>query len=408
MFKNENDFKKLINRLNIDDKPNPAHHQNLRQKMLSTFNKIHKPRKTSWLTIRRIIMKSPITKLAAAAAIIVVGALAITFLQQSATPAYAIEQTIEANHSVRFLHIKNFKAEHDEPKEFWLEFDQYGQFVNARIHTPEWEPHDGPKVTVWAENIAQVWLKKKNVLAIIKDKSVAQHMLNFAKECDPKLAVQRLYEQQAQGEVDIKIDYPLDKAEPIVVTATYLPESSKPDKREVLLVDQATKLVVAMEYHQLKDGQYQYLGVSEYYDYNQPIAPEMFALSDVPADALILDQVTQKIGLAQGNLSDNEIATEVARQFFQALIDKDYHKAGRLYQGIPAEKMQEVYGQIRFIRIVSIGEPTPETTFGKLRVPCTIEIQKNGEMSHWQPHPEGLLVGQIENQPGWWGIFGGI
>lgn len=68
MFNNENDFEKLISRLNIDYKPNPAHRKNLREQMLSVFNE--KTRKTVRPTIRTI-MKIPITRIAAAAVIVV-------------------------------------------------------------------------------------------------------------------------------------------------------------------------------------------------------------------------------------------------------------------------------------------------------------------------------------------------
>lgn len=355
-------------------------------------------------------MKSRITQLATAAAVILIAALAITFLEQSVTPAYAIEQTIEANHSVRYLHIKDFKAGEDEPKEFWVEFYEDGQLKNARLHMPAWDsPHDGPKEIVWKENIAEVWLKEKNVFATIRDKNVAARVLKFVEKCDPRLAVERLQEQQQQGKVQIEIDEPSNKAESIVVTAAYLAESSTPGRREILFVDQATKLVTAIEFYQLKEGKYEYVGVMEFYDYNQPIDGKMFALDQVPADALRLDQVTQEIGLAQGDLSDNEIAVKVVREFFDALIAKDYGKAGRLYQGIPAEKMQEFFGEGgSFLRIISIGEPRPEPQFGKLRVPCMVEIEKDGEIIQWQPHPEGLLVGPVNNQPGRWTIFGGI
>lgn len=355
-------------------------------------------------------MKSPITKLAAAAVIMIAMVLSITFLDKSVTPAYALEQTIEANHTVRYLHIRDFKADKDDPKEYWFEFYEDGQARNVRMHIPEWDsPEDGAKMVVWKENIAQVWLKKKNVLVTIRDKTIAARMLEFIEERDPRLAVTRLYEQAEQAKVVIDVNEPLDKAEPITVTATYLPESSTPTRRWVLLVDQATKLVIAIETYQLKDGEYQYMGIMEYNDYNQPIDAKMFTLDDIPADVLELDQVSQAIGLLQGDLSNDEIAVEVVRRFFEALIAKDYAEAGRLYQGIPAEKMREVYGEGgSFIRIVSIGEPRPEPKYGKLRVPCTVEIEKDGEIIQLQPHPEGLLVGSVNNEPDRWAIFGGI
>ncbi|HIJ72418.1 MAG TPA: hypothetical protein HPP87_13840, partial [Planctomycetes bacterium] len=255
-----------------------------------------------------------------------------------------------------------------------------------------------------------VWLKKKNVLALIRDGNVAARLLKLAEECDPKRAVERLYDLKAKGEVSIEINQPSDRSKPIVLTVTYLPRSSSPHTREVFLVDQATKLVMAVKLYELKDGEYVYKGVQEYYDYNQPIEAKMFTLDEVPADALQLDQVTQEIGLVQGQLSDKEIAVKVVQRFFEALIAKDYAEAGRIYQGISAEKMEEFYGKgVRFVRIVSIGEPTPESKYdGKLRVPCTVEFEKDGQISQWPIYKKGLLVGPVNNQPGQWAIFGGI
>ena len=71
MFKNEADFERIVSRLNIDNKPNPAHRENLRRQMLSAFNKTG-PRVTVLQTLRRTIMKNPIPKFAAAAAVIIV------------------------------------------------------------------------------------------------------------------------------------------------------------------------------------------------------------------------------------------------------------------------------------------------------------------------------------------------
>ena len=155
-------------------------------------------------------MKSPITKLAAAAVIIIGVLVSINLLDKSIPKAYALTHTIEASHSVRYLHIKSFRQNEDEPKEFWIEFYKDGEVKNVRMHMPEWDsPEDGAKVTIWKENKAQVWFKKKNSLITIRDKTVAAHTLNFIKELDPKLVVQRLYyARQAQGEVEIEIDEP--------------------------------------------------------------------------------------------------------------------------------------------------------------------------------------------------------
>jgi hypothetical protein len=271
---------------------------------------------------------------------------------------------------------------------------------------PEWsERDDGAKVVVWKESKAQVWFVKKNSLLTVRDEKVAAEMLKLVIATDPRLAVEHLYEQQIQGKVKVEISEPSRKSEPIVITATYVTGGL----RRVLFVDQATKLVTRMDIYQLKGDEYQYIGWEEYYDYNQPIEAGMFTLDDeVPADVLRVDQTTHEVGLPQGMLGDEEIAAEVVRQFFEALIAGDYAKAGKLLEGMPSDKMQQMFGQIKFLRIITIGpvspHPIPETK--GLVVPCTVEIEKDGQISQWKL--ERIGVRQVYNQPGRWTIFGGI
>ncbi len=86
MFKNETDFKNLISRLNIDTQPAPAHRQTLRREMLSAFNQTwQKP-----LHLKTIV-KSKITKLAAAAVIV----LAIGLFLVERNPKEQPESQIE-------------------------------------------------------------------------------------------------------------------------------------------------------------------------------------------------------------------------------------------------------------------------------------------------------------------------
>jgi len=397
-------IEEILNKLGEEDVPTEA--QQIARKMSRDFSQtLMRPKRH---ILMEYIMKSQITKLAAAAMIILAVVLTINLWNES---AYVLAQTITANHTVRYLHIKDFASGHkDEPKQFWLEFDANGEVRNVRMDFPEWASGgDGPKVVVWKENKAQVWFRRKNSLLTVRDESVAKSMLKLAEECDPRLAVERLYAQQKQGKIKIEIDEPSNKAKPIVVTATYLSESSSPRRRLVLFVDQATKLVSATEFYRLKDDQYEYIGMQRYYNYNQPIDAGMFTLDDeVSADVMRVDQTIQDIGLAQGNLSDEEIAVEVARQFFQALIATDYAKAGKLLEGIPADKIKQGFGDRKFLRIISIGPagPHPNPATGGLVVPCTIEIEKAGKKSLWKL--ERLGVRQVFNQPGRWTIFGGI
>ncbi len=394
---------------NLQYKTTRETHNRILNNLQKTLAESQKTKPATQTNIWRIIMKSKITKLAAAAVIIVAVGLTLFLLDLSTTPAYAIEQTIKAHHSVRYLHIKDFKAGENEPKQFWVEFDNDGQVKNIRLDFPKWAGGgDGAKVVVWKENKAQIWFKKKKSFVTVWDKTVAAQFLKMIEELDPKRAVERLYEREKQGKVKIEIDEPSDKTEPIVVTATYLPESSTPGKQGVLFVNQATKLVTAIEFYQLKDGEYKYSGRMEFYDYNKPIDARMFVLdSEIPPDAMRVDQTTQDVGLLQEQLGDKEIAIEVVRQFFQALIAKDYAKAGRLFGGIPASKIQEIFAEFDVVRIISISEPIPYPIpgVGGFKVPCKIEIERDGVKS---VEPYGLAVRPVYGQPERWNIHGGI
>jgi len=356
----------------------------------------------------RNIMKSRITKLSAAAVIIVAVVLSVTFLNTSVTPAYALEQTIQASHSVRYLHFKNFITSQDEPMEFWVEFDPSGQLKNMRYHKPAWmEPDDGATVIVWKDNKMQLWIKKKNFLVTVKEEEIAAQALKQAEQLDPKFAVEHLQKEQEKGNIELTIQEPVDKGEPIVVTATSLKKDNDfPFHRVVLFVDQATRLVNSVDLYKLEDGEYHKAMTSEYFDYNIPIDSKMFTFDNIPDNVMRIDQTAQEVGLLHGNLTKNEVAVELIRQFLQALIDQDYAKAGRLFSGTPAERMEKTYGKIRFIRIISIEEPVPHALTGGLYVPCTVEIEENGKISQW--HPKHSYVRQVHGQPGRWEIIGGF
>ena len=345
-------------------------------------------------------MKSPWTKLATAAAIIVaVVILWVTVLNKSSTPAYALEQTIQANHSVRTIHIKKFTPKVEQPEESWAEFEDNGELARCRMELPKTE--DGPKSIVWEQDKAEIWLKAKNIYIIVHHKLVAEQLRQAMEVLDPKLAVQNLHQLQAEGKVQIEIAEAGRKNEPIRVTATFLDNSNHPGKRAVLMVDNTTKLVKQIEVYKLSEGDYQYESRLEIQDYNRPIAPEMFTLN-VPADAIRIDQTAQEVGLPQGNLSDNEIAVSLVRNHLEALIAKDYAKAGRLFQGVPAEFLEKKFAGKNFVRIVSIGEPKP-SKWNKLLVPCEFEVEVNGKKSLVQAN---VSVQEVIGVPGRWTVDG--
>ncbi|MHC4121210.1 MAG: hypothetical protein ACYSWO_27310 [Planctomycetota bacterium] len=73
-------------------------------------------------------MKSPVTKLAAAAAIIIAIALSIQLWNESTPSAYAFEQTVKAMQGKRSFHIQTYFGQRRKD-EFWAEFDEDGRLI---------------------------------------------------------------------------------------------------------------------------------------------------------------------------------------------------------------------------------------------------------------------------------------
>jgi hypothetical protein len=333
-----------------------------------------------------------LTKFAAAAMIFIAAAITITFLDKSTSPAYALEETVEANHNVRYIHIKSFTPSHKEPKEFWVECDESGKLRCARWYMPEWDsPEDGAKVVVWKENKIQLWFKgtkkRKSCLVTYKEENGADWLYNYAQERNPWLTVERLYEQQEQDKVKIQVDQPADNAKPIVVTATYLPESQKSGEREVLFVDRDTKLVTATKFYRLKDGKYKYRGMQEFHDYNQPIKPEMFDLdSEVSADVKRVDRDQKKTELNKGirpdELEKYEKMTpkEMTILFFQACADENWDELLKFMSD--SEVRQETKDYYGGLEIISIGKPFTADNYHGLFVPYEVRL-KSGKIKKW-------------------------
>lgn len=113
MFENESDFKKLVDQLDIGAEPNVTHRENLRREMLSAFSQTHRPGPAetpsagAWQTISRTIFKSRITKLAAAAAAILIVVLALNLLPTS-TGAKVYAAAIQALKTVQTVHVSGW------------------------------------------------------------------------------------------------------------------------------------------------------------------------------------------------------------------------------------------------------------------------------------------------------------
>lgn len=350
-------------------------------------------------SVWRIVMRSKWTRLVAA--VLVVAALGtVLFHRQLTAAAYALEQTLEANLGLRFLHVRCEPAG-SGISEARAQFGDDGTLLRAKLIFPKTE--DGAKEVSWQADKAEVWFKQKGHVLVLRDKNAAERIAQEMLALDPKRLAEQIHAAEAQGAATIKTREPAEKGAPIVLEVTY---ADAPDRREELVIDPETKLVREFKKYRQGNGKDKLVGRFEFLDYNQEIPPEQFALN-VPPEVMRIDWTTQQVGLAKGDLSDEEIATKIAREFFEALIAKDYEKAGSILSGMPASRMEEAFGTTEFLKIVSIGKPTPHpdarTKF--LRVPCEVEIRVEGKTQTKTFTP---LIRALEDGSDRWSIGGGI
>ena len=253
-----------------------------------------KPGKTQFVSpesnIWRIIMKSPITKLTAAAATIIAVVFSISLLDKAATPAYALEQTIEANHTIKTIHLRIFEGaesiENNEFSDYWIKYNDAGKLSNLRRN--EHDKDSFVRFTVWNEGVSKTWIPENNLVIVKRLNNTAKELEDFAETFDPKLFLQWLYDQSKEEEaIEIKIDEPAEDSNSIYVKATHAIDKFRME----LVVDRKTKLIKKLSTYRLREHGDELNAQIEYLAYNQPIDPSMFELSGIPDNAKVIDRV---------------------------------------------------------------------------------------------------------------------
>jgi hypothetical protein len=173
---------------------------------------------------------------------------------------------------------------------------------------------------------------------------------------------------------------------------------------EVFLIDPKTKLLQQTEKYRKNGSELVLLERIRFDDYNLPMPADIFA-PQLPRDVMKIDQTGKKeIGLAQGQMTDAEVAKAVVQQFWEAMMAQDYDKASVLMGGFPAARLKEGFSE-PIVEIISIGEakPDPEKKwYNGLFVPYAVKF-KDGTAKKWN-----AAVRPVYNQPHRWSIDGGI
>ena len=344
------------------------------------------------LNMWRIIMKSSVTKIAAVMFIIAAVILTVIFMNKLSTPAYALDDTIKASRNIRSCHFQRCTDVNSVSilqRETWIDYGEDGEVNIMRVNF-----NDINCVLVWTKNETRYWRKDEKYVEIFQDELYTSKIIYFAKKYDPKNAIENIKQLKSKDKVQILIREPDKKNKRIIIEVeypenTFLVSGPFPRAREIFSIDQDTKLIKRVDVYVFKDGEFKTSGYYKYIDYDKPFNSEIFDLrKEVPSDAEWVDYNTLDIGIERGELSEEDIAFKVTREFLEALIAKDYTMALKIYPPDPPYTDKEEKARLKEIQdmniteIVSIDKPVVFNDYGAsdvMAVSCMVKrIDKNG------------------------------
>jgi len=383
MFKNEADFQNLVSRLNIDDKANPSHRESLRRQMLSAFNKSAHQREPqlSFLSLGRIIMKSKITKLAAAAVIILIVVLGINL---STKPAWAIEQTIEALKHIKAVYISgyaNYRGSSRESFELWARPSSTDGYASGDFKLVEGDKH----ISVSSDEKKLTYVYSRYPTG---DVVYISEGLNRSSTPYP---TSNLLEQIKALAENWKEEYHKDEItgrDSVFVTFTGIPVNDACYWR--FEFDLETKLPVRASVWW--DPNYQ---GQPHYEYDKIIfdkeIPDGFFDFEIPQGAQVIDcrilrnllDENPNYGIVVDELSTFDACKEAVTQYWQAVINRDWAKVKNLRPltvGQEWNQLQTLYEKnepAQLINITGMNHLNDPGTFAE----AFYEIRlKNGEI----------------------------
>jgi hypothetical protein len=365
-------------------------------------------------TIRRYIMNRQIWKVAIVLVVAATVIGVIEILQNGDQTAYAFEQTVAAMQGKRSFHIQTY---HGSPTwikdEYWAEFDEHGQVI--RLRQKEWLGQKYPQVEViWENQIKYQYelddkRKERGEPGILLISNKKHHVdEEDLEEFDPETIIEHFNHEIEEGEATVAISDSQTQEGYIVVEVT----DNDKRWRRVLLVNPQTDLVLRMDTYVPYDpndedesyvvGNERYSNGIEVLEYNQSLDPNIFR-ANFPADTIIIDQTAEAVGMAQGDLSNKDVASEIVRQALEAWATNDYETAGKLFGGAPKEFfMARAYDKP--IDEIVIGEPEwlpLEPNRPRYRIICSYVAEREGERKKIRI---SYCVTTVAGQPGRWFI----
>lgn len=315
--------------------------------------------------IWRIIMKSKITKFAAAAVVILAAFLTVNFFDKSIPTAYAIEQTLEAMQNLRTVHMRCRDWNNNE-YEMWIQLDpKTGIPEYCRAYWPKQKTLDisTPKTSYQyyeRSNLVQVNSGKLYNIGVAPAK-IFEQLLQGSKKNDPNFKVQLYNEYDSDGKSLIVA----------ISETTY--DSWK------IFIDPETKLPVRIYCLKLVNKMGAIFKDIDKIEFNVDLPKDIFKF-DIPQGAKIIDfDHNNKIlsdpqyGISTDGMTDQQAAEQIATTYWNALITLDK---------TTAQKMAPVSAQMEdgslLAELVEVGKLYVEPGLGPGKlIPCKIRYKDN-------------------------------
>lgn len=247
-------------------------------------------------------MKHRIMKLSAAAIIFIAATLTLTVFDKTVSPTYALQQTIDAYKSLRFMHFTEYSTETNKPLQIvWAEFNPDGKIKNFRCYQLTGNDGSGFQDTIIADvndGSASMWRcsDKSTVLycgrlRIEKNGlTIDEYLSRTLKLLDPKQFFEEAKKLHNKKKATIIVKQPADISKPIHLTVTF---ESKLEflffsiEQIIAEIDQTSKFALKLNLVKPKDGKYQEKSVIKYQNFNQPIDPAIFEFDKTNGQASV-------------------------------------------------------------------------------------------------------------------------
>jgi len=322
-------------------------------------------------SVWRIIMNSSITKLAVAAVLVIAAVISITFLSKSATPAYAIEQTIEALKNTRTVHM--FCRDWDGKKfEMWMTLDSQGYPEYCYSYWPDYEV-----TNISTPMVSYQYNKKMNQVSVNKGK-----LYHFDVQFDRMFEDLQKEVQKSESNVKVYREAASSGSKSLIVAIC-----GEGDESWKVFIDPETKLPVGLHCLKSRNRPGDFIRDFDEIRFDEELPAGIFEFQ-IPEGATVsnIDDEEKRLsdpnnGISTEGLTEQQAAEQIAGQYWRAIIDKDLEKAKKVYPRTNSDeevekKYQKYFGDYFPSEYVESGKLYVEHNCGLGKVlPCILMFE---------------------------------